>query len=163
MLGSFKLANQPMYYLYIDLIGPFSPSKHGNTYCLTACYVMTDYLFCISIPNKEEETLVQAYIWGIYSLFRGRKALISDNGTEFKNSFFAQVCKILNMTQHFLTLYLSSSNLVERYHSALKRCITKFCKKDASRWDKIVPYACLVQHLYQYTLEGEKAMFKMFR
>ena len=44
----------------------------------------------------------------------------------------------------------------------MKMCITRFCKKDASGWDVIVPYACLVQNLYLHTLEGESAMFKMF-
>ena len=130
-------------------------------YCLKACCAFTDYLLCIRIPNKEAETVVQYYLKSTYSLFRGSKVLISNNGTEIKNSLFAEVCKILHMTQHFLTLYFSSSNLVERYHSALKRCITKFCKKDASRWDEIVPYACLVQNLYLHTIEGESTILKM--
>ena len=66
------------------------------------------------------------------------------------------------MTQHFITAYLPSSNLVECHHSSLKRCTAKFCKKDASRWDEIIPYACMVQNLFPHTLEDESAMFKMF-
>ena len=69
---------------------------------------------------------------------------------------------MLNMTQHFITMYLPSSNLVEKHHSSLKRCIAKFCRKDASRWDEVVPYSCIVQTLHPHTLEGESAMFKMF-
>ena len=146
----------------MDLIGPFPTTEEGNTYCLTACCALTDYLFCIPIRNKEAESVVQAYLKNIYSLFGGSKVLISDNGTEFKNSLFARVCKVLNMMQHFITTYLPSSNLVERHHSSLKKCIAKFCKKDASQWDEIMPYACMVQHLFPHTLEGESAMFKMF-
>ena len=160
--GSLQLVNQPMYHLYMDLIGPFPTTEEGNTYCLTACCALTDYLFCIPIHNKEAETVVQAYLKIIYALFGGSKVLISDNGTEFKNSLFAKFCEVLNMTQHFITAYLSSSNLVEHQHSSLKRCITKFCKKDASCWDEIIPYACMVQNLFPHTLEGESAMFKMF-
>ena len=37
-----------------------------------------------------------------------------------------------------------------------------FVKKDASCWDEIIPYACMVQNLFPHTLEGESAMFKMF-
>ena len=66
------------------------------------------------------------------------------------------------MTQNFLTAYLPSSNLVEGHHSSLKRCIAKFCKRDASQWDKIIPDACMVQNLFPHTLEGESAIFKMF-
>ena len=162
MPGSLKLVNKPMYHLYMDLIGPFPTSQNGNTYCLTVCCALTDYLFCIPIPNKETEAVVQAYFKNIYVLFGGSRVLISDNGTEFKNSLFAKVCEMLNMTQHFITVYLPSSNLVERHHSSLKRCIAKFCRKDASRWDEIVLYACMVQNLYPHTFEGESAMFKMF-
>ena len=160
--GSLKLVNQPMYHLYMDLIWPFPTSQNGNTYCLTTCCALTDYLFCIPIPNKEAETVVQAYLKNIYVLFGGSRVLISDNGIEFNNLLFAKVCEILNKTQYFITVYLPSSNLVERHHSSLKRCIAKFCRKDASRWDEIVPYACMVQNLYTHTLEGESVMFKMF-
>ena len=64
--------------------------------------------------------------------------------------------------QHFITAYLPSSNLVERHHSSLKKCIAKFCKKDSSQWDEIIPYVCMVQNLFPHTLEGESAMFNMF-
>ena len=75
---------------------------------------------------------------------------------------FKEVCKVLNLTQHHITTYLPSSNLVEHHHSSLKKCIAKFCQRDASHWDEIEPYACLVQNTYPHTLEGESAMFKMF-
>ena len=160
--GSLRVVNQPMYLLYMDLIGPFPTSAEGNTYCLTACCTLTDYLFCIPVQNKEAETVVQAYLKNTYSLFGRSKVLISDNGTEFRNSLFARVCGVLNMTQHFITAYLPSSNLVERHHSSLKKCITRFCKKGASQWDEIISNACMVQNLFPHTLEGESAMFKMF-
>ena len=66
------------------------------------------------------------------------------------------------MRQYFITTYLSSSNLVERHHSSLKKCIAKFCKKDVPCWDEIIPYACMVQNIFPHTLEDESAMFKMF-
>ena len=160
--GTLKIPNQPMYHLYMDLIGPFAPMENGNTFCMTACCPFTDYLFCIPIMNKEAETVVQAYLKHIYSQFGGSKVLITDKGTEFKNSLFKEVCQQLSLTQHHITAYLPSSNLVEHHHSSLKKCIAKFCQKDASRWDEIVPYACLAQNLFPHTLEGESAMFKMF-
>ena len=151
-----------MYHLYMDLIGQFPTTENGNNYCLTACCAFTDYLFCIPIPNKEAETVVQAYLKHIYAHFGGSKVLITDNGTEFKNSLFKEVCDELQLTQHYITAYLPSSNLVERHHSSLKCCMSKFCQKDASHWDEIVSYVCLVQNLFPHSLEGESTMFKMF-
>ena len=158
--GTLVVPNQPMYHLYMDLIGQFPTTENGNCYCLTACCALMDYLFCIPIPNKEAEMVVQAYLKHIYSHLGGSKILITDNGLEFKNSLFKEVCQELCLTQHHISAYLLSSNLVERHHSSLKRCIRKFYQKDASRWDEIVPYACLAQNLFPHTLEGESAMFK---
>ena len=67
VLGTLKIPNQPMYHLYMDLIGSFATSENSNTYCLTACCALTDFLFCILIPNKEAETVVQTYLKHIYS------------------------------------------------------------------------------------------------
>ena len=162
ILGSLKLVTHPMYHLYMDLTGPFTTIQNENTYCLADCCALTDYLFCISIPNMEAETVMQAYLKNIFVLFGGSRVLIGDNGTEFKNCLFAKICEMLNMTQHFITVYFPSSNLVAKHHSSLKRCIARFCTKDVSRLEEIVPYACMVQNLYPHTLEGESFMFKMF-
>ena len=90
--GTLTIPSQKMYHLYMDLIGQFPTTENGNNYCLTACCAFTDYLFCIPIPNKEAETVVQAYLKHIYAHFGGSKVLITDNGTEFKNSLFKEVC-----------------------------------------------------------------------
>ena len=115
----------------MDLIGPFPQSEGGNSYCLTAYCVFTDYLFCLPITNKEAEMVVQAYLNYIYSLFGGSKVFITDNGLEFKNTLFKEICKELNLIQHHITAYLPSSNLVEHHHSSPKKCIAKFCQRDA--------------------------------
>ena len=47
--GTLKVVNQPMYHLYMDLISPFPTTEEGNTYCLTVCCALTDYLLCIPI------------------------------------------------------------------------------------------------------------------
>ena len=100
--GTLKIPNQPMYHIYMDLIGPFDPMENGNTFCLTACCAFTDYLFCIPIMNKEAETVVQVYLKHIYSQFGGSKVLITDNGTEFKTHFLKRC--VNNSASHNITL-----------------------------------------------------------
>ena len=90
----FPTTGEPaMYHLYMDLIGPFPTTEEGNTYCLTACCALTDYLFCIPICNKEAKTVVQAYLKNIYALFGSSKVLISDNGTEFRTHYLQKFVK----------------------------------------------------------------------
>ena len=106
--------------------------------------------------------MVQTYLKQIYSPSGDSRVLVTDNGTEFKNSLSQEVCNALSLTQHYITAYLPSSNLVEQHHSSMKKCISKFCQKDTSCRDEIVPYTSLEQKLFQHTLEGESTMFKMF-
>ena len=43
--GTLTVPSQPMYHLYMDLIGQFPTTENGNSYCLTACCAFTDILF----------------------------------------------------------------------------------------------------------------------
>ena len=100
--GTLTVPSQPMYHLYMDLIGQFPTTENGNSYCLTACCAFTDFLFCIPIPNKEATTVVNAYLKHIYSEFGGSKILITDNGSEFKNSLFkGGMCMIGNASTSY--------------------------------------------------------------
>ena len=46
-----------------DMAGPFHPpSSKGNSYILTCMCLLTSYPIAIPIPNKQVETIVQAYL-----------------------------------------------------------------------------------------------------
>ena len=48
--------------------------------------MLTGYTFCIPVPSKKASDVVTAYVDNVYAKFGGSKKILSDNGTEFKNS-----------------------------------------------------------------------------
>ena len=100
----FETAAMPMQFISMDLIGPFSPpTTQGNVYALTVICMLTGYVFCIPIPNKETETVIRAYMNHVYYPYGGSIRILSDNGTEFKNAKFEEVAKRLGVQHKIYT------------------------------------------------------------
>ena len=82
-----------MQFIYMDIIGPISPvSSKGKRFCLTVVDMLTGYTMVVVIPNKSAETVVKAYMDHIYSVFGGHSHMLTDNGSEFRNDVFDEVC-----------------------------------------------------------------------
>ena len=63
--------------------------------------------------------------------------ILSDNGTEFKNSLLDQVLQHLGIDRIFSAPYHPQSNgKWEVFHKYLKPTLKKLCEKDQSNWDK---------------------------
>ena len=63
--------------------------------------------------------------------------IVSDNGTEFKNSLMDQILQQLGIKRIFSAPYHPQSNgKLEVFHKYLKPTLKKLCEKDPSNWDK---------------------------
>ena len=93
---SFKPGAQPMEFISMDLVGEFHPpSSKGNRYALTAVCMLTNFVFCIPLKNKSAGEIVTAWRNHIAFPFGVSRNMLTDNGTEFKNSLFTEVAKEL--------------------------------------------------------------------
>ena len=71
----------------MDLIGEFHPvSSKGNRYALTVICMLTGFNFCILLKSKKAEDVVTAYLNHICCVYGPSKMILTDNGTEFKNT-----------------------------------------------------------------------------
>ena len=76
-----------MDFIAIDLIGEFHPpSSQGNRYALTGVCMLTGFTWCIPIKSKKATDVARAYMQHVYSILGGSTKILTDNGTEFKNS-----------------------------------------------------------------------------
>ena len=65
------------------------------------------------------------------------KYILSNNGTEFKNSLMDQVLQQLGIDKIFSAPYHTQSNgKLEVFHKYLKPTLKKLCEKDPTNWDK---------------------------
>ena len=91
--GHFKTPDMPMQLICMDLVGPISPvTSKGNKFILTCINMLTGYTMAVPIPDKSAKTICDVYRTHIYCIFRGSSRILTDNGTEFKNDQFNELC-----------------------------------------------------------------------
>ena len=76
----------PMAVLAIDTVGHLPITSKGNRWALTVICLYTSYMCAILMKAKSAENVIQAYLCGILADKCRSVAILSDNGTEFKNS-----------------------------------------------------------------------------
>lgn len=88
----------------IDLVGSITPeSIHGDKYALTARDNFSGFTHVYPIKNKAQVTeALQIYIASFESQSGKRiRNIITDNGSEFKNSTVETLCAVEHITMHF--------------------------------------------------------------
>ena len=91
----------------------------------------------IPIPDKSADTIVATFINEYLPVHMCPQYILSDNGTEFKNSLMDQVLQQLVINRIFSAPYCPQSNhKLEVFHKYLKPTLKKFCEKDPTNWDK---------------------------
>ena len=93
----------PMAVLAMDTIGHLPITSKGNRQALTAICLHTSDVFIIPMKEKFAANVVQAYLSGILAHKGGSVAILSNNGTEFKNKMLNKVCHQLGIKSYLLT------------------------------------------------------------
>ena len=96
-----EVLNIPMAELAMDTIGHLPITSKGNGWALTAICLHTPYVFTVSMKETSAENVAQAYLSGMLAHKESNVAIVSDNGTEFKNKVLTEVCDQLSIKQLF--------------------------------------------------------------
>ena len=162
--GHFKVPTLPMQFIAMDTIGDYPETSRGNKYALTAVCMLTGYTFCIPLPNKRADTVANAYIKHIYSLFGGSDKILTDNGTEFKNEIMDKILEKLGVQKRaYSAPYRPQSNgRVEGFHRFLKSCTGKLAEAHRLEWDQVAHLATAAYNFFPNENSGESAFFLMF-
>ncbi|KAL0242604.1 hypothetical protein GEMRC1_005167 [Eukaryota sp. GEM-RC1] len=135
----------------VDTIGPLPTDTSGNIYLLV--FIDSFTRFTILCPLKELNAHETAYslVCNVCAIFGIPDLIHSDNGKEFANHVFNDVCKQFDITTNKSIPSFSPSNgLVERRHrdilQALRKMLIDF--NDYDNWSKYIP---LVQLLVNTT------------
>ena len=89
------------------------------------------------IPDKSADTIVATFINEYLLVHMCPQYILSDNGTEFKNSLMDQVLQQLGIDRIFSAPYHPQSNgKLEVFHKYLKPTLKNLCEKDPANWDK---------------------------
>ena len=132
-----KIPDRPFDKIAINLVTDCETSTSGNKHILTIIDHLTGWLEAFPIPDKSADTIVATFINEYLQVHMCPPYILSDNGTEFKNSLMDQVPQQLGIDRIFSAPYYhQSSGKLEVFHKFLKPTLKKLCEKDTANWDK---------------------------
>ena len=130
-----EIPDRPFDRIAIDLVTECETSTSGNKH--TIIHHLTGWLEAFPISDKSADTIVSTFINEYLPVHMCPWYILSDNGTEFKNSLMDQVLQQLGIDRIFSAPYHSQSNgKLEIFHKYLKPTLKKLCEKDPTNWNK---------------------------
>ena len=146
-----EIPDRPFDKIAIDLVTECETSTSGNKHILTIIDHLTRWPEAFPIPDKSADTIVTTFINEYLPVHMCPCYILSDNGTEFKNSLMDQVLQQLGIDRIFSAPYHAQSNgKLEVFHKYLKPTLKKLCEKDPANWDKYLNPG--ISQLQNYTL-----------
>ena len=134
-----EIPDRPFDKIAIDLVTECKTSNWKQVHSYNNCIHLTGWLEAFPILDKSAETMVSTFINKYLPVHVCPRYILSDNGTEFKNTIMDQVLKQLGIERIFSAHYHSQSNIkLEVFHKYLKPTLKKLCEKDPSNWDKYI-------------------------
>jgi hypothetical protein len=122
-------------HMQVDLVdvSGLAPQNKGWTFLLTAIDLFSKYAFVVPLKRKTEDQVTAAMQHVLDSGGRPR-LLQSDNGAEFKNALFSDLCARYGVKQLFsLPHSPQSQGAVERFNRTLKAAIHHYLVQHSTR------------------------------
>ena len=127
--------------LYIDLVGPMPETNKGDRYIATMQDGFSRYCAASTIPNKEASTVANALLDTWITRFGCPVRIHSDQGKEFHNKIWHQLCDRLQITKTVTPAYNPNSNLIERFHRTLNTIMRTHLAREDAGWARFLPMA----------------------
>ena len=141
--------------LNIDLVGPLPESIHGNKYILTIEDAFSRWCQAIPIRNKEAKHVADALIERHVCIFGCPLEILSDQGGEFVNRTWEELCKRLEINKKTTPPYNPNSNPVERFHRTLNAILRTFLDREDPSWEYYLPMATLAYNSKVHSATGQ--------
>lgn len=141
-------------HVFIDYMGPVTPSEEGYKYIFVATCDLTK--FSVAIPTMDHTAATTASVLLEHIILKyGFPSVIShDQGSEFINEIFKKLNDDLKIKQISTTPYHPSSNIVERQNRTTNQYLRSYIDKKPQIWAKLLPYATFAYNITVHTNTG---------
>ncbi|CAM8942209.1 unnamed protein product [Rhodiola kirilowii] len=118
----------------VDFMGPL-PSSQGNSFILVAVDYVSKWVEAIASPSCDAKVVIKMFKKIIFPRFRMPRAVISDNGSHFKERGFESMLKKYGIFHRCSTPYHPQANgQVEVSNREIKNILTKTVGKSRKDW-----------------------------
>ncbi|CAF1367651.1 unnamed protein product [Didymodactylos carnosus] len=121
----------------IDYCGPFPQTPNDNRYVLCLTDYFTKFVTAIPLPDCSAQTTAQVIFTQHICRYGVPKAILSDQGTSFKNQLMHAITKLIGFNHIFSTPYHPQTNgQVERFNATFITQIAKLTDNESNNWDE---------------------------
>ena len=141
-IGDFPVPPKRFHHWNIDLVT--MPTSNGFKYLFTAVDRLSRWPVAVPICDISTQSVVDAFAYGIVSVFGVPESITTDNGSQFTSAMWKQLMDIWGIRSHFTTPYHPESNgLVERFHRRLKESLNTLATEEPEQWFWKLPCSLL--------------------
>lgn len=120
----------------IDFCGPFPITPHDNKYVLCLTDYFTKFVTALPLPTCSAQDTAEAIFKHYICIFGIPKAIITDQGTSFKNQLLSSFSELFGYHHILCTPYHPQSNgQVERFNGTFVAQIAKLTDREHNNWD----------------------------
>ena len=154
---------RPFSHLSLDIVVISTPSSSRRKYILTCIDIFSRYAITRATKNMRASTVVEFLEERVFLVFDLPKAILTDQGTQFKSELFKEVLQILNVRQKMTSGYRPTCNShVERAQGTLKAMLKTYTHLFPKLWDKHLPYATHAYNSHVHSSTGFSPSFLVF-
>ena len=148
--------------IYVDLVGPLPETKNVERFVLTVEDGFTRHANAYPLRNKEAATVARVLMDEYCSEYGFPQEIHSDNGGEFVNSIWEELCERLQIKKTTTPTYNPNSNIVERWHRTLNMMMKVFLERDDKEWVKYLPAMVMAYNTKVNSSTGVTPFFATF-
>jgi transposase InsO family protein len=157
-------AGRPWQLVSIDLVGPFSKTRRGNTMVLVVIDHFTRWRDALPIPDGTAATVAQALEERIFSYMGVPERIHADQGAQFESKLMRELCIIWGTDKSRTTPYHPEGNgMVERGNRDLGDALRSLLiGADEQDWDLLLPQIMRTIRASPHHATGETPNYLMF-
>ena len=152
----------PFERVQIDLTGPHPPAN-GYTYICTCICAFTKYVIAVPIRDKKATTVAKVLVERVILPFGSPNNILTDNGKEFENELWHEICRVLEINKQKTTTYHPACNgAIERWHRTMNSLLGKTVQTNQKDWPQKLPYVVSAYNGSRHDSTGFSPNFLMF-
>jgi len=130
---------EPRTDLCMDPLGPLPRTAAGNEHLLVVVDRFSKMTRAIPLERIDAETIAAAFLDYWVAAYGPPATVLSDNGPQFRSTFFQGVCSLLGISNRYSTTYHPQTNgQVERYNRTIVGPLRTYLGDHQDGWDELV-------------------------
>lgn len=135
-MGKPMTSDRPFQKLYMDLLGPYPRSKHGNIGLLIIVDHNTKFHFLHPLKKFTTHRICDYLENHVFYTFGVSETILNDNGSQYRSGHFKAFLTRFGVSHRCTAVYSPQANASERLNRSVLAAIRAYIGTDHTNWDQ---------------------------